>query len=229
MTRIFSVLALFMPIMCLAQPKVLNKVIAQVGGETVLLNEVEDNYLGQTRGMTNVPPDLKCQIFEGLLLQKLLTNQAKIDSVKVSDEQVENQLNARFDRVLAYMNNDMAQFEEYYGKSVNEMKDELREDLKDQMMAEEMKNKVVDKITITPSEVKAYFKSIPHDSLPYYNSEVEYSELVYYPKPNKLERQRVIDKLNSIRTRIVENGEKFEDLAKKFSMDGSAAAGGDLG
>ncbi|MDO1767779.1 hypothetical protein Q2354_28130, partial [Escherichia coli] len=78
---------------------------------TVLLNEVEDNYLGQTRGMTNVPPDLKCQIFEGLLLQKLLTNQAKIDSVKVSDEQVENQLNARFDRVLAYMNNDMAQFE----------------------------------------------------------------------------------------------------------------------
>lgn len=229
MTRIFSVLALFMPIMCLAQPKVLNKVIAQVGGETVLLNEVEDNYLGQTRGMTNVPPDLRCQIFEGLLLQKLLTNQAKIDSVKVSDEQVENQLNARFDRVLAYMNNDMAQFEEYYGKSVNEMKDELREDLKDQMMADEMKNKVVDKITITPSEVKAYFKSIPYDSLPYYNSEVEYSELIYYPKPNKLERQRVIDKLNSIRTRIVENGEKFEDLAKKFSMDGSAAAGGDLG
>ena len=123
-----------------AQPKVLNKVIAQVGGETVLLNEVEDNYLGQTRGMTNVPPDLKCQIFEGLLLQKLLTNQAKIDSVKVSDEQVENQLNARFDRVLAYMNNDMAQFEEYYGKSVNEMKDELRRSERS-MMAEEMKTR----------------------------------------------------------------------------------------
>lgn len=229
MSRILYALALFLPVACFAQTKVLNKVVAQVGGETILLNEIDDNYLGQTRGMTNIPPDLKCQIFEGLLMQKLLTNQAKIDSVKVSDEQVEGQLNARFDRVLAYMNNDMAQFEEYYGKSVNEMKDELREDLKDQMMADEMKNKIVEKITITPSEVKAYFKSIPHDSLPYYNSEVEYSELIFYPKPNKLERQRVIDKLNSIRQRIVENGEKFEDLAKKFSMDGSAAAGGDLG
>ncbi len=229
MSRILYALVLFLPVACFAQTKVLNKVVAQVGGETILLNEIDDNYLGQTRGMTNIPPDLKCQIFEGLLMQKLLTNQAKIDSVKVSDEQVEGQLNARFDRVLAYMNNDMAQFEEYYGKSVNEMKDELREDLKDQMLADEMKNKVVDKITITPSEVKAYFKSIPRDSLPYYNSEVEYSELIFYPKPNKMERQRVIDKLNSIRQRIVENGEKFEDLAKKFSMDGSAAAGGDLG
>jgi peptidyl-prolyl cis-trans isomerase SurA len=146
--------------------------------------------------------------------KKLLTNQAKIDSVKVSDDQVENQLNARFDRVLAYMNNDLAQFEEYYGKSVNEMKDELREDLKDQLMAEEMKNKIVEKLAITPSEVKDYFRSIPYDSLPYYSAEVEYSELDYYPKPNKIERQRVIDKLNSIRQRIVEQGESFEDLLK---------------
>lgn len=109
------------------------------------------------------------------------------------------------------------------------MKDELRGDLKDQLMAEEMKNKIVEKITITPSEVKQYFKSIPYDSLPYYNAEVEYSEINYYPKPSKAERQKITDKLNSIRTRIVENGEKFEDLAKKFSIDGSAAAGGDLG
>jgi peptidyl-prolyl cis-trans isomerase SurA len=219
----------FLPFAVQSQEIVLNKVIARIGGETILMNDIEDNYLGQTRGMTNVPENLRCQIFEGLLLQKLLTNKAKIDSVKVSDDQVENQLNARFDRVLAYMNNDLAQFEEYYGKSVNEMKDELREDLKDQLMAEEMKNKIVEKLAITPSEVKDYFRSIPYDSLPYYSAEVEYSELDYYPKPNKIERQRVIDKLNSIRQRIVEQGESFEDLAKKFSMDGSANAGGDLG
>ncbi|MCO6460928.1 MAG: peptidylprolyl isomerase [Saprospiraceae bacterium] len=229
MRQYLLLFSLLIPFFGYSQEVVLNKVIARVGGEFILMNDVEDNYLGQTRGMTNVPENLRCQIFEGLLLQKLLTNQAKIDSVKVSDDQVENQLNARFDRVLAFMNNDMAQFEEYYGKSVNEMKDELREDLKDQMMAEEMRNKIVEKVNITPSEVVDYFNSIPHDSLPYYNAEVEYSELNYYPKPSKIERQRVIDKLNSIRQRIVEQGESFEDLAKKFSVDGSANAGGDLG
>lgn len=229
MLRIFLFLAFLSPLSVTGQGVVLNKVIAQIGGESILLNEVDDNYLAQTRGMSNIPDDLHCQIFEGLLVQKLLTNQAKIDSVTISNDQVENQLNARFDRVLAYMNNDIAQFEEYYGKSVSEMKDELREDLKNQMLADEMRNKIVEKIVITPSEVKSYFKSIPYDSLPYYNAEVEYSELNFYPKPSKIERQKVIDKLNSIRQRIVENGEKFEDLAKKFSVDGSAAAGGDLG
>lgn len=229
MYRLFIFLFCFLPFFAGAQSMVLNKVIAQVGGESILLNEVDDVYTMETKGSSNVPDDLPCQIMENLLLQKLLTNQAKIDSVAVSNDQVENQLNARIDRVLAYMNNDVSQFESYYGKSVSEMKDELREDLKNQLLADEMRNKIVEKIAITPSEIKQYFKSIPYDSLPYYNAEVEYSEINYYPKPSKSERQKVVDKLNSIRTRIVENGEKFEELAKKFSIDGSAAAGGDLG
>jgi len=229
MNRFLIFLLCCLPFITYAQGVVLNKVIAQVGGESILLNEVDDAYTMETKGSTNVPDDLPCQIMENLLLQKLLTNQAKIDSVTVSSDQVENQLNARIDRVLAYMNNDVSQFEEYYGKSVSEMKDELREDLKNQLLADEMRNKIVEKITITPSEIKQYFKSIAYDSLPYYNAEVEYSEINFYPKPSKTERQKVMDKLNSIRTRIVENGEKFEDLAKKFSIDGSAAAGGDLG
>ena len=229
MIRTLAFIICLLPTLVFAQREVLDKVIAQIGGESLLQSEVEDAYTMEAGRNPKVPTDLRCQIVENLLLQKLLTNQAKIDSVVVSNDMVENQLNARVDRVLAYMNNDVSQFESYYGKSVSEMKDELRGDLKDQLMAEEMKNKIVEKITITPSEVKQYFKSIPYDSLPYYNAEVEYSEINYYPKPSKAERQKITDKLNSIRTRIVENGEKFEDLAKKFSIDGSAAAGGDLG
>lgn len=229
MIRILAFIICLLPTLVFAQREILDKVIAQIGGESLLQSEVEDAYTMEAGRNPKVPTDLRCQIVENLLLQKLLTNQAKIDSVVVSNDMVENQLNARVDRVLAYMNNDVSQFESYYGKSVSEMKDELRGDLKDQLMAEEMKNKIVEKITITPSEVKQYFKSIPYDSLPYYNAEVEYSEINYYPKPSKAERQKITDKLNSIRTRIVENGEKFEDLAKKFSIDGSAAAGGDLG
>lgn len=229
MIKFLLYLLCFLPCIAFGQREVLDKVIAQVGGESVLLSEVEEAYTMEMGRTPNADPKIRCQIMENLLLQKLLTNQAKIDSVEISNDMVENQLNARFDRVLAYMNNDVSQFEAYYGKSVSEMKDELRGDMKDQLLADEMKNKIVEKITITPSEIKEYYRSIPYDSLPYYNAEVEYSEINYYPQPSKVEKQKVLDKLNSIRTRIVENGEKFEDLAKKFSIDGSAASGGDLG
>ena len=212
-----------------AQNEILDRVVAQVGGEYILESEIDEFYRMEQNQRKNVDPSFKCAILENLLLQKLLTNQAKIDSVEVSNDQVENQLNARIDRVLAYLNNDVAQFESYYGKSVSEMKDDLREDLKNQLMSEEIRNKIVASITVTPEEVKEYFRNIPTDSIPYYNAEVEYSELIFYPKINKIERQKVLDKLGSLRNRIVEQGESFEELAKKFSEDGSAANGGDLG
>lgn len=211
------------------QGEVLDRVAAQVGGEYILQSEINEYYLAQKSQNAALSENARCEILKNLLFQRLLTNQAKIDSVKVSDEMVENQLNARIDRVLAYMNNDTKQFETYYGKSVSEMKDDLREDLKNQLYADEMQRTIISDIKVTPAEVKEYFRSIPHDSLPYYNAEVEYTELNFYPTPNKLEIQSVKDKLESIRARIVENGESFEDNAKKFSMDGSAAAGGDLG
>lgn len=229
MAKYIVLFLLVIPVLLSGQPIVLDKVVAQIGGESILLSEIEEMFKMEQGTKAKLPPNVRCDIFESLLLQKLLTNQAKIDSVMVSDDMVENQLNARIDRVLAYMNNDVAQFEEYYGKSINEMKDDLRGDLRDQLMAEEMKHTIVQNISVTPAEVKAYFRSIPYDSLPYYNAEVEYSELNFYPKTNKFERQRVLDKLNSIRKSIVEDNEKFEDMAKKFSIDGSAAAGGDLG
>ena len=218
-----------MPGVSFCQGEVLDKVVGQVGNEYILLSEINEYFLAQKNQNSKITEDSKCDIVDNLLFQKLLTNQAKLDSVKVSNELVENQLDARIDRVLAYMNNDISQFEAYYGKSVSEMKDDLREDLKGQLYADEMQRKIVENVKVTPADVKAFFASIPYDSLPYYNAEVEYSELNFYPKTSKQERQRIKDKLESLRTRIVENGESFEDLAKKFSQDGSAPNGGDLG
>jgi len=220
---------LLLPGVSFCQGEVLDKVVGQVGNEYILLSEINEYFLAQKNQNSKITEDSKCEIVDNLLFQKLLTNQAKLDSVKVSNELVENQLDARIDRVLAYMNNDISQFEAYYGKSVSEMKDDLREDLKGQLYADEMQRKIVENVKVTPADVKAFFASIPYDSLPYYNAEVEYSELNFYPKTSKQERQRIKDKLESLRTRIVENGESFEDLAKKFSQDGSAPNGGDLG
>ena len=211
------------------QSEVIDKVIAKVGSEYVLLSEVEEQFalMESQRGV--VPEDARCSIVETLLAQKLLVNQAKLDSVEVADEEVETQLDARIERILTLMNNDLNQFQEYYGQSVNEVKEQFREDLRSQILADRMHAKIIEGVTVTPSEVKAFFERIPKDSLPYFNSEVEIGEIVYHPKVNAEERQKAIDQLEDIRKRITEGGEDFALLAQKNSDDGSARIGGDLG
>ncbi len=212
-----------------AQRAVVDKVIGKVGSELVLLSEVEEQYALMTAQNANVPTGARCNIIDALLVNKLLLNQAKLDSVEVSEEDVETQLNARIERILAYMNNDMSQFEAYYGQTINQVKEQFREDLKSQILTDRMRGQIMKDVTVTPSEVKAFFNDIPKDSLPYFNSEVEISEIVYAPPINAEEKQKATEKLQEIRRRIVEGGEDFAALAQKFSDDGSARGGGDLG
>jgi peptidyl-prolyl cis-trans isomerase SurA len=209
---------------------ILDKVIAVVGSEIVLLSDLEEQYALIEAQSGGLPPGARCNILDNIMVSKLLLNQAKLDSIVVIDIEVEEQLNARIDRIMAYMNNDVANFENYYGQTVSEVKDQFREDLKNQILTERMQGQLQSGITITPSEVKAFFSKIPRDSLPYFNAEVEVGEIVYKPKVNPQERQIAMDKLAELRRRIVEGGEDFAELARKFSDDGgSARAGGDLG
>ncbi len=212
------------------QRAILDKVVAVVGSELILLSDVEEQfaYLESTKGV--VPPDARCFVLDNIMLSKLLLNQAKLDSVEVSDAEVEDEINARIDRILSYMNNDVSTFENYYSQTIAEVKDQMREDQKNQILTQRMQAQLQSGITITPSEVKAFFNKIPRDSLPYFNAEVELGEIVYKPKVNPEERQNAIEKLEGLRRRIVEGGEDFAALATKFSDDGgSARAGGELG
>lgn len=228
---IFGFLAILVATQLVAQREVIDKVIANVGSEYVLLSELEEQIaLISERQGGKLPPDVRCLMLDNLLTQKLLVNQAKIDSVEVSEEEVEAQLSARIEQILDYMGGDVNQFEDYYGQSIGEVKESFREDLRSQLLSERMRGKVMEGITVTPSEVKAFFKKIPRDSLPYFNSEVEIGEIVLKPEINATERQKAIDKLKAIRTRIVDDGEKFEEMATKYSDDfASARIGGDLG
>lgn len=210
--------------------KLLDKVIAVVGSEMILLSDLEEQYdylRGQRGGL---PPEAKCYILDQMMLSKLLLNQAKLDSVEVSEGEVEEQINARIDRILSYMGNDPSMFESYYGQTIAEKREEIREDIRSQVLTERMQGQLQSGVSITPSEVKAFFSKIPRDSLPYFNAEVEIGEIVHKPKVNAEERRIAIEKLESLRKRIVEDGEDFAALATKFSDDaGSARAGGELG
>lgn len=212
-----------------AQKEVLDKVVATVGGELLLLSEVEEQYALFEAQNGPAPEKFRCQIMAQLMANKLLLNQAKLDSVEVSDIEVEAQLSARIDRILGFMNNDVSQFESYYGQSINDVKEQFREDLKNQITTERMKSTIMESITVTPSEVKRFFNGIPRDSLPYFNSEVEIGEIVYKPKVNAEQRKLSIDKLTEIRRQIVQDSMDFAQMAQRFSDDGSARMGGELG
>lgn len=227
---LFLGLASFFPSAISQSREIIDKVVATVGGEIVLLSEIEEQKALMAAQQGGLPGNADCFILDNVLAQELLVNQAKLDSILLTEEEVEAQLDARIDQILAYMNNDFQQFEDYYGQSVNEVKDQFRTDLRSQMLAERMRAQIIQDVTVTPAEVKDFFSKIPRDSLPYFSAEVEMAEVVYRPPVNEAQRQVAISKLEEIRKRILEQGEDFAVLAQKYSDDfASARIGGDLG
>lgn len=214
----------------ISQSYIVDKVVAKVGSEFVLLSEVEDQYAYSLTQDPTLGDEIKCQILDNLIAQKLIIYQAKLDSVEVSDQEVEAQLELRFDNILRQMNGDEEFFADYYGAGVAEMKERYREDQRQQILAERMQMKLINSVTITPDEVQQFYDRIPQDSLPYLDSEVELGELVIKPIVNDEQKAISKEKLENITQKIVSGEESFEAMALKYSMDpGSGARGGDLG
>ena len=209
---------------------IIDEVIARVGSEYILLSELEELFaLEQSQTNETLPAELRCNILDQTLVKKLLYNQSKLDSIEVNDGEVEQQLNARIDRILSYMGGDVNQFEDYYGQSITATKEQFREDLREQLAVERMRGTIVQEVKVTPAEVKGFFGDIPSDSLPYFNSEVEVGELVIQPTANDSTKAAVRERLSTLRQQILDGTITFEDAARQNSADGSARGGGDLG
>ena len=212
------------------QKELVDKVVAKVGDEYILLSEVEEQYAAAKDQKAALPEDYRCMVLDQVMVNKLILNQAKIDSVLAKDEDVETQLNARFEKILDYMGGNVEQFISYYGQTPEVMKEQMRGDMRDQLIVDKMKQKILADVTVTPGEVREFFSKIPKDSLPYFNQEVEIAEVVYKTKANEVEKAKSKKQLEEIREQIVNGKVPFEDLAKKYSQDpGSGREGGDLG
>ena len=209
---------------------VIDRVIAVVGKSIILESDVQNQYLmyKDQRGIGGSVTDAKCRILEEVLFQKLMVTQAEVDSVEVSDIQVEADLDRRLSGFIQQFGS-QEKMEDYYGKSLVDIKNELHDIVYEQMLAQQVQSGIVSEVDVTPSEIRTFFKSIPADSLPQIKTEYIIAEIVKNPPISIEERLRVKEELNDIRKRILD-GSSFSTLAIMYSQDpGSAKKGGELG
>lgn len=205
-----------------------DKVLATIGDNIILHSDIELQYNQLATENPSVTEDFKCAIFDQMLNQKLFLQQAKVDSVVIGEDEIQSELDRRI-RYFTQMIGSVEKLEEYYGKSIIEIKDEFQKDIADQLLAQKMQGNIFGKIQVTPSEVKEYFKRIPKDSVPYYNAQVEIGQIAIKPEVAVEQKQLAIEKIEGILARA-RKGENFATLATIYSEDpGSAAKGGDLG
>lgn len=209
-----------------AQP--IDKVVAVVGSNIITMSEVEGQYMQVMAQGYEADETIKCDLLEELLFQKLLVNQAKLDSIEVTDVQVEDELERRLRYFIAQIGSE-AKLEAYYKKTITEIKEDFRELIKDQLMAQNMQYKITGDVKVTPAEVREYFSKIPADSLPYINVELEIGRIVKKPIISKKEKDEAKARAEELRQRVLE-GANMSTMAKLYSEDpGSAGNGGELG
>lgn len=220
----FTILTSIFTLSLYSQPMIADKVIAVVGKNPILYSEIEDQYLQYKAQGSEVD---RCVIFEEMLAQKLLVTQAEIDSIEITDGEVELELEQR----LTYFINQIGSEQklvEYFGKSIVEIKEDMRDMVREQITTQRMQAEIVKGMSITPKEVREFFEKMPADSVPYVDSEIELSQIIMYPRSSEQAIFEVKEKLLEIRERVL-NGENFATLAVLYSQDGAATKGGDIG
>lgn len=212
------------------QPQVIDRIVAVVGKNIVMQSDIEEQYM-QFRlqgGIKGSASSIRCEILEDQLFRKLMLNQAELDSITVTDEQVEAEMEYRLRYYLSQLGS-QEKLEKYFNKTMSEIKDELRIVIKDQKLIEEVQRKIVEGVSATPSDVREFYNSLPADSIPMVSAQYEIAQLVKKPPITLDQKLEVKDRLYGLRSRILK-GERFSTLALLYSEDpGSAKKGGELG
>lgn len=228
MKLLFTFSLLLFSLAASAQVKVIDKVVAQVGDNVVFLSDIQAQKIQAVQAGVTVTKSLDCQILEDLMFQFLLLNQAKLDSIEISDAQVDAEMENRL-RVIEGQIGGREKMEQFYGKTVTQIQTEFRPIIRDQLLSREMEHTLTSDISVTPREVEKFYKSLPFDSIPLINAELSFQQIVLYPKITPDDKALAFKKIQEIRNNIIRDGKSFATQARINSMDpGSASEGGTI-
>ena len=209
-----------------AKKVVADKIVAVVGDRIILQSDIRNSIEDARRQGSNVPEGAECMLMEQAVISKVLMLQAEKDSLPVSEEDVEAELDQRLRHFINQVGG-QEELEEIAGKTVYQIKDDARESVKENKLAAAMQQKIVGSVKITPTEVKTFFDRIPKDSLPFFESELEVCQIVLYPKASKDLEQYIITEMNNYKRQVETKVATFEQLAQRYSEDpGSRERGG---
>jgi len=205
---------------------VADKIVGIVGDKIILKSDVSNEILDRQRRGEQLPENAECLIMEQVLALKALVMQAEKDSLTVSDDEIEALLDNQVRGFIQAYGSKEA-LEQVAGRTVYQIKEDFRIPFRERKLAERMREKIVEGVKITPTEVKAYYEKIPKDSLLYYESEVEIGQVTISPKAGRELEKNAIDELNEYKKRVESGQTKFETLASLYTKDpGSKNTGG---
>ncbi len=207
------------------KPIVVDKIVAQIGDEIILLSDLQAQKLQMVQAKVELTPQSDCEILEGLMYQNLLLNQALLDSIVLPEGQVNSEMESRL-RVIEQQIGGREKMEKFYGKTVAQIKEEFYDIIEDRLLTQEVERTITEGLNVTPKEVKAFYNSIPSDSVPYINATIGFQQIVVYPTITDSDKKAAQDKLKDI-LKAIKSGKSFETQARINSDDpGSAKDGG---
>lgn len=225
--KLWGALLALSPMLGFAQTNIVDEIIWVVGNEPILLSDVEETRISsEAYGQPVDNP--YCTIPEQIAVNKLFVHQAELDSVTVSESDVIRAVDNRINESIQAFGSREA-LEQMYGRSVSQMRENLKKQYREQMMADEVRQKLTTDVKATPAEVREYFKNVPNDSLPFIPTQVEVQIITSVPEVPRAEVERIENKLREYARRVNSGEADFSILAKFYSEDGSARNGGELG
>jgi peptidyl-prolyl cis-trans isomerase SurA len=211
-----------------AQDKIVDQIVAVVGGNIILKSDIEYMHINQQAQGITTEGDMKCEILEDLLIDKLLVAEAELDTlIEVTPSQVNQQMDGQIQMYISRLGSEKA-VEDYFKKPIAVIKSEMQEGIRNQLLSSQMQNKIVEDVTVTPSEVRYHYRNLTQEEIPTIPTKYEYAQITIKPEISVEEENRVKAQLRDYKRRI-EEGTSFTMLAAMYSEEpGASRSGGEL-